>query len=74
MTHRILIPQTHHKHCLHSGDAFAEYGAELIAYSSQKESEQRDPEQRVDDAEDPSTFCVGRAVPKTCREGRKKET
>lgn len=61
------ILQTHHKHFLHSGDALAEYGTELISYTGQKEAEQRYPQQRVDNAEDPSTFCVRRDVPKTCR-------
>lgn len=66
-----VLLQTHHKHSLHSGDALAEYGAELIPYTSQEEAEQRYPKQRIDNAEDPSTFCVGGGVPKTCREVRR---
>lgn len=66
-----MLLRTYHKHSLHSGDALAEYGAELIPYTCQEEAEQRYPEQRIDDAEDPSTFCVGGRVPKTCREVRR---
>ena len=29
-----VLLQTHHKHSLHSGDALAEYGAQLIPYTS----------------------------------------
>lgn len=57
---------THHKHFLHFGDSLAEYGAELISNTSQKEAKQWDPQQRIDDAEYSSAFSVGRGVPKAC--------
>lgn len=41
--HVCVLPQTHHKHFLHSGDALAEYGAELISHTGQQEAEQRYP-------------------------------
>lgn len=63
--------QTHHKHSLHPADAFAEDGAQLIPDSRQEEAEERNAEQRVDDAEDPSTFRVRRNVAKTCRRTRR---
>lgn len=68
-----MLLQTHHKHFLHSGNALAKYGAKLISYTSQKEAEQRYPQQSIDDTEDPSTLRVGRDVPKTCRDDRKKK-
>lgn len=63
-----MLLQTHHKHFLHSPDAFAEYGAKLISYTSQEEPEQRYPQQGIHNAKDPSTLCVWRSVAKTCRE------
>lgn len=63
-----MLLQTHHKHFLHSPDAFAEYGAKLISYTSQEEPEQRYPQQGIHNAKDPSTLCMWRSVAKTCRE------
>lgn len=68
----VRAPQTHHKHLLHSANAFAEYGAKLISHTSQEETKQRYPEQRVHNAEDPSTFCMRRDVAEACT--KKKET
>lgn len=67
-----MLIQTHHKHFLHPANAFAEYGTKLISHTSQEEAEQRYPQQRIDNAEDLSTLCVRRDVPKTCREDRRK--
>lgn len=64
----IMMLHTHHKHFLHSPDAFAEYGAKLISHTSQEEPKQRYPQQGIHNAKDPSTLCVWRSVAKTCRE------
>jgi len=63
-----VLLQTHHKHFLHFGDAFAKDGAKLISNTSQKETKQRYPQQSIDNTEYSSAFSVGRDVSKTCRE------
>lgn len=55
----------HHDHLLYFGDALPKNGPQLVPDASQQESKQRNPQQSVNDTEDPPTFCVRRDVPKS---------
>lgn len=66
--------QTHHKHFLHPANAFTKDIAQLIAHTCQQEAKQRYAQQRINNAEDPSSFSMWRNVSKPCRKCNKPET